>query len=203
MFKFRQFLATFSKDYASLEDYSEDSDRKVITVWISDGRDQATILKDMIADTFTSETGIAVNVNLVQGGLIEATLAGTAPDVAIGVARGQPVNLASRGALMDLRRFTEAANIYLTNLTSDGLSMPLIMKLEAFMGAAGAIVHPTMKAIYETMSELDTADIKVDGVNKLLNYPEYSDVSELKDRIDRQIVVKKDRSGGSHASIQA
>ena len=107
VFKFRQFLATFSKYYASLEEFSADGDQKVITVWISDGRDQATIMKDMIADTFTTETGIAVNVNLVQGGLIEATLAGTAPDIAIGVARGQPVNLASRGALMDLRRFTE------------------------------------------------------------------------------------------------
>lgn len=120
VFKFRQFLATFSKDYASLEDYSEDSDRKVITVWISDGRDQATIMKDMIADTFTSETGIAVNVNLVQGGLIEATLAGTAPDVAIGVARGQPVNLASRGALMDLTRF-EGLTSVAERFTDDAL----------------------------------------------------------------------------------
>ena len=111
MFKFRQFLATFSKDYASLEEFSADGEQKVITVWISDGRDQATIMKDMIADTFTSETGIAVNVNLVQGGLIEATLAGTAPDVAINVARGQPVNLASRGALMDLTRFTELSSV--------------------------------------------------------------------------------------------
>ncbi len=111
LFKFRQFLATFSKDYASLEEFGEDSEQKVITVWISDGRDQATIMKDMIADTFTSETGIAVNVNLVQGGLIEATLAGTAPDIAINVARGQPVNLASRGALMDLRRFTELDSV--------------------------------------------------------------------------------------------
>lgn len=111
MFKFRQFLATFSKDYASLEEFSADGEQKMITVWISDGRDQATIMKDMIADTFTSETGIAVNVNLVQGGLIEATLAGTAPDVAINVARGQPVNLASRGALMDLSRFTELSSV--------------------------------------------------------------------------------------------
>jgi ABC-type glycerol-3-phosphate transport system substrate-binding protein len=41
----------------------------------------------------------------VQTGFIEATLAGTGPDVAIGVSRGQPVNLACRGALMDLSQF--------------------------------------------------------------------------------------------------
>jgi heat-inducible transcriptional repressor len=58
------------------------------------------------------------------------------------------------------------------------------MKLEAIMGAAGAMVHPTMKVIYETMNELDTADIRLDGVNKLLQYPEYSDVTKLRELMD-------------------
>lgn len=107
IFSIKWFLATFSADYASLEEYTDGGEQKVITAWISDGRDQATIMKDMIADSFTADTGIAVNVNLVQGGLIEAVLAGTAPDVAINVARGQPVNLASRSALMDLTQFKE------------------------------------------------------------------------------------------------
>ena len=79
-----------------------------------------------------------------------------------------------------LRRFTEALNLYLANLTGDELSMPIIVKLEALMGAAGAMVHPTIKVIYETMNELDTADIRVEGVGKLLQYPEYSDVSKLR-----------------------
>ncbi len=80
----------------------------------------------------------------------------------------------------DLRRFTEALNLYLCNLTGDEISMPVIVKLETLMGTAGAMVHPTIKVIYETMSELDTADIRVEGVGKLLQYPEYSDVSKLR-----------------------
>ena len=80
----------------------------------------------------------------------------------------------------DVSRFTEAANIYLCNLTSDEITMPIIMKLEAIMGTASFMVHPTVKAIYEAMSELDTADVKVEGVNKLLRYPEYSDVSKFR-----------------------
>lgn len=79
-----------------------------------------------------------------------------------------------------LRRFTEAANMYLVNLTSDAITMPIIVKLEALMGSAGAMVHPTIKVIYETMSELDTADVKLDGITKLLQYPEYSDVSDFR-----------------------
>ena len=79
-----------------------------------------------------------------------------------------------------LRRFTEAANMYLVNLTSDAITMPIIVKLEALMGSSGAMVHPTVKVIYETMSELDTADVKLDGITKLLQYPEYSDVSDFR-----------------------
>ena len=48
------------------------------------------------------------------------------------------------------------------------------------MGAASAMVHPAVKAIYETMNELDTADVKLDGINRLLKYPEYSDTEKLR-----------------------
>ena len=90
-----------------------------------------------------------------------------------------------------LRRFTEAANIYLINLTSEGITMPIIVKLEALMGSAGAMVHPTVKVIYETMSELDSADVKLDGVTKLLKYPEYSDVSDFRDLLG--VLEEKDK----------
>ena len=79
-----------------------------------------------------------------------------------------------------LRRFTEALNIYLINLTSDSITVQTIMKIEALMGSAAAMVHPTVKAIYETMNDLDTADVKLEGITKLLQYPEYSDISDFR-----------------------
>ena len=81
----------------------------------------------------------------------------------------------------ELRRFTEALNLYLINLTSDEITMPIIIRIESIMGSVGAMVHQTIKIIYETMSELDTAEIKLEGVTKLLNYPEYSDVSRVRE----------------------
>ena len=91
----------------------------------------------------------------------------------------------------EVARFTEAANIYLSNLTSNEITMPIIMKLEAIMGTASHIVHPVIKAIYEAMNELDTADIKIEGVNKLLQYPEYSDVSKLRELLG--VIEEKDK----------
>ena len=100
---FVTFFLSFVKDYNMVG--QSGGEGETITVWTTSGRDQASILMDMITEDFTSETGIQVNVSLVQTGFIEATLAGTGPDVAIGVSRGQPVNLACRGALMDLSQF--------------------------------------------------------------------------------------------------
>ena len=90
-----------------------------------------------------------------------------------------------------LRRFTECANMYLVNLTSDGIGMQTIVRIEALMGAAGAMVHPAIKAIYETMSELDTADVKLDGITKLLQYPEYSDMSDFRNLLS--VLEEKDK----------
>jgi heat-inducible transcriptional repressor len=90
-----------------------------------------------------------------------------------------------------LKRFTECANMYLVNLTGDGIGMQTIVRIEALMGSAGAMVHPAVKAIYETMSELDTADVKLDGITKLLQYPEYSDMSDFKDLLG--VLEEKDK----------
>ncbi len=111
-----------------------------------------------------------------------------------------------------LRRFTEAANMYLVNLTSEAITMPIIVKLEALMGSAGEMVHQTVKVIYETMHELDSADIKLDGITKLLDYPEYSDVSdfrnllstlEQKDKLMDVISSQSSDGGGIHVYIGA
>jgi len=101
---FKTFIQSFVMDY-DMVGASEGGSGEPITVWISSGRDQASIMMDMITEDFTAKTGINVKISLVQTGFIEATLAGTGPDVAVGVARGQPVNLACRGALIDLSQF--------------------------------------------------------------------------------------------------
>ncbi len=101
-----------------------------------------------------------------------------------GIVKATPISLSFAITESELARFTELLNIYLVNLTADELTMPLIVKIESLLGDIGAIVHPTAKIICETMSALDTADIKLEGVNKLLKYPEYSDVSNLQSLFD-------------------
>ena len=107
------------------------------------------------------------------------------------VVKAKPIHLSFSITEDDLRRFTEAANLYLVNTVSENISMQIIVRLEAIMGPAAAMVHPAVKVIYETLSELDTADIKLDGINKLLQYPEYSDTEKLRNLLG--VLEEKDK----------
>ena len=97
-----------------------------------------------------------------------------------GVVKTKTVRSPIALAESDAARLKDGLNMYLVNLTSDAIAMPLIVKIEALMGNASAVVHHAIKTVYESMREIDTADIKLDGVTKLLQYPEYSDVKKVR-----------------------
>jgi len=93
----KAFILSFFEDYDMIGDVEESGN--AITVWVGSGRDQAQVIKAMTDDLFTPYFNVPVNVSLVQGTLLEATMAGKGPDVALNVARFLPVDLAVRGAL--------------------------------------------------------------------------------------------------------
>ncbi len=104
------FFSTFGTDYYEVNsDVVGESDKNIV-VWVGTGslggRDQAQILRQMVDDSFSPQTGINVDVKLVTGGtLLSATLAGTGPDIALQVGGSDPVNYAIRNAVVDLSKF--------------------------------------------------------------------------------------------------
>lgn len=102
----RRFLDAFLLDYNQVGTLVETSAENTITVWSSAGRDQMQTLKVMLNDSFTQETGIGVNLELVEeGALLPATVAGIGPDVALGIGQNVPVDYALRGAVCALEGF--------------------------------------------------------------------------------------------------
>lgn len=103
----KSFIASFFVDYNSVGDvYDENSSDKVVKVWVLTGRDQGTILKSMVDDDFTPNSGVKVNVEIVDpGALLNAVLAGRGPNVVLSVGADQPVNYALRGAAEDITQF--------------------------------------------------------------------------------------------------
>lgn len=104
VFGFKSFIGSFTSDYNVLSDVSSED---AITVWVGLGRDQAQVVKELVESEFMPETGIPVSVNLVQGTLVEATLAGKGPDISLFTAGEIPVNLAVRGLLVDFTQFED------------------------------------------------------------------------------------------------
>lgn len=101
----KSFMASFTVDYNSVGDVYDDDD-DVIKVWVLTGRDQGTILKSMVDDSFIPNTGVKVNVEIVDpGALLNAVLAGRGPNVVLSVGADQPVNYALRNAAEDITQF--------------------------------------------------------------------------------------------------
>ncbi len=103
------FIGSFFEDYTVLSDSTAES----IVVWVGLGRDQTTVVKQLTESEFTPNTGIDVSINLVQGTIMEAVLAGKGPDVAMFVGGEFPVNLAIRDLLVplnDMEGFDEVAS---------------------------------------------------------------------------------------------
>lgn len=74
-----------------------------------------------------------------------------------------------------VQRLSGVLNLNLVGHTADEITLPMIMKLEAAMGADSRIINPIVKSIYDVMNEVDNGELKVSGLGRLLQYPEYSD----------------------------
>ena len=104
----RACVASFFVDYNSLGDVYDEDAEDVIEVWLVSGRDQSTVLKTMVDDTFTSNSGIKVNVQLVApDAILNAVMAGIGPDVILSVDGWFAVNYAMRNAVEDLTQFED------------------------------------------------------------------------------------------------
>jgi heat-inducible transcriptional repressor len=84
-----------------------------------------------------------------------------------------PIDSASIAAL------SKALNQHLVGLRSEDITLPILMAMERDMAEDAPLISPVMKVIYEMISDSDGGDLKVSGVDRLLQYPEYSDKEQL------------------------
>lgn len=110
IFEFKRFLLSFTQDYGQTFNTDEDVENSLI-VWCMMGRDQAQIINDMVADTFTPQTGVNVKVSVVTAGLSEAIMAKKGPDVVMGVDSQTAINLGVREALEDVSKYKQYDSI--------------------------------------------------------------------------------------------
>ena len=112
-YEIQRLFYSFVVDYNQIGNVAgEKEEGTTITLWVGTGRDQANVIKSLIDETFTKEEGVNVNVMLVDmSTLLQATLAGQGPDVAINCANDLPMNYGLRNAVADLSQFPDLEEV--------------------------------------------------------------------------------------------
>lgn len=97
------FFQSFFRNYSRMGAMTETEGTDAVEVWLAYGRDQSQVIRSLINNDFTPETGITVDLKLVSAGtLMPSILSGMGPDAYIGVGQNEVINYAIRGALVEL-----------------------------------------------------------------------------------------------------
>ena len=112
-----RFFQSFFRNYDRMGATTQNSEgNETVEVWLAYGRDQTQVIRNLINNQFTPETGHLVDLKLVNAGaLLPSILAGSGPDVYIGVTEDNIINYAIRGALLNVENydgFNEITNQY-------------------------------------------------------------------------------------------
>ena len=101
------FWQSFFRDYNSMGALTE-TDEGATEVWLATARDQSQVIRNLINNDFTPGTNIAIDLKLVAGGtLLPSILAGSGPDVYLGLGQGDVINYAIRSALINIETFDD------------------------------------------------------------------------------------------------
>ena len=148
--------------------------------------DQILTAASNLASSLTNYTGIAIKPKQSLIKVLKYEIVGIdARQFAIvmilstGAIKTKKVKVGFEIDEYSLTRLSSALNAYLTGLRADEITLTSVMNLERAMEDDSLLVNATIKAIYETMSEMDGGELHYSGLNHLLQYPEYSDVNKF------------------------
>ena len=149
--------------------------------------DQMLLTASRLASALTNYTGIAakpkcaaVTVNRFETAYIDGLSFVLIMISSTGSVISKHVRLSAPMSQEAVARLAAALNENVAGLSANEINLPVMMRLEAIMGADAALISPIIKTIYETMTELDSGELRLSGINHLLQYPDYSDPEELK-----------------------
>ena len=83
-----------------------------------------------------------------------------------------------------VRRLCNLMNIRLTGITGDQMTLPLLMEIESAMGEYAFLAAPVVRCVCQTISAVSGGEVKVEGVNRLLSYPEFYDIGKLREMLE-------------------
>ena len=102
-FACKRFVASFMLDYNTSSGNGEEGSTD-LTIWVNWSRDQTLVLNSLINSRFAEQyPDINVTVRMTNASLLQGIMSGNGPDCCLSDSRTSPVNLAMRGALVNLQ----------------------------------------------------------------------------------------------------
>ena len=139
-----------------------------------------------VASSLTNYTGFAikprahaVTVNKYEAALIDAHSFILILVASNGAVKTRNVIVESEIDDKTLSRLTAALNDLVVGLDAEQISLSVMIALENRMMGDSALVNTVMKSIYAMLSDLDGGELKVSGLDRLLQYPEFADAENL------------------------
>ena len=169
----RFFYSFFGQSYSA-----SNTDKSHVQVWVNRPRQYVEIMQKMIDESFTPKTGIEVDLSLMTDAqkLILSNASGDTPDIATGINYSIPFDLAIRGALVDLTKFSDYKEVFgryndgllVPSVVGDGLySLPETMNYYVLfyrtdiLGKLGLSVPNTMKELIGMLPDLQMRGLNV------------------------------------------
>lgn len=148
--------------------------------------DQILETASRLASSMTNYTGIAIkpkasSVTMQRFEIIsmDETHFAMVMITSGGAVKTKKVNTTQPFTPDDLKALATLFNRALCGLAADMITLPIIMEMENEMGDAAFLVNPAVKCVYEVMNEIDGGELRLSGLNHLLQYPEYSDTEQF------------------------
>ena len=75
-----------------------------------------------------------------------------------------------------LKTVADALNATMSGVCSEDVTLQSVLEFEERLGAHSGIAATVLRVIYDMLNSTDSEKVHIDGVTKLLSYPEFSDV---------------------------
>ena len=153
--------------------------------------DQILQVASKVASAMTNYTALAVQPRLsevtvrrFECGYIDESNFVLIMITSLGQVASKHIRLSEPRSRETVERLIGVLNEHVAGVTADRINMPVMMALENAMGDDASLVGPIMKAVYATLNEYDGGELKLSGINHLLEYPDYTDTDELSGLLD-------------------
>lgn len=185
---YRFYVDSLARDYAMTTHEIEEIN-KLLKVKMTE-IDQILVLASKVASAITNYTGIAVKprranvtIHRFEGFSVDPKTFVLVMMMSNGSVKTKNVRVRTGISTETIGRLTGLLNRYVAGLAADAINLPIIMELEREMGASSDLISPIIKIIYDVMNEIDGGELNFSGLDRLLQYPEYSDTNELREML--------------------